>query len=447
MDQDADVNPIPYFCKMILKQRLFFPALLIAGGFAFLSCSEPATIGIEVQPEGDQPGVFFTDTLTVEAVTIREDSLQSDESAASLNLAGSIMDPVFGRSNASFYTQVQLPGNNAGFTFGTEPHLDSVVLTLAYADYFGDTTTPVYLWVSQIEESFSADTFYTNDQLATGDILFASNINVRPKDSVLVDGAKRAPHLRLKLDDLFGNHFISATPDNFLNDTSFTNFFKGIRIHTYDATIPGQGVIMSFNLLSSMSQLGFYYKNESETTQKTAFFEFNSNCKRFNRFDHDYSLAEFGNNFPVPGDNKLYIQSMAGLKVRLQFPHLNQLAANGPVAINKAELIIPVTDNAVYKNHTGLILFGVDSAGGEILIPDLLEPVNYYGGSFSTTDTSYSFRISRYLQQSVSGTLSSNFGLNLVGSAGAVTAFRTVIPGNNSTASKIKLKITYSKLN
>lgn len=433
---------------MILKQRLLFPALLLAGGFAFLSCSKPDTIGIEVQPEGDQPGVFFTDTLSVEAVTIREDSLESDETAASFNLAGSIMDPVFGRTNASFYTQVRIPGNNASFSFGSDPQLDSVVLTLAYADYFGDTLAPVYLWVSQIEESFLADSsYFTDDQLATGTILFEGNINVRPKDSVLVDGANRAPHLRLRLDDAFGTGFISASPDNFLNDTSFVKFFKGLRVHTYDATIPGQGVIMSFNLLSSMSKLGFYYKNGSDTTKKTALFEINSNCKRFNRFDHDYNMAEFGNTFPVSGGDKLYIQSMAGVKVDLKFPYLMNLIADGPIAINKAELIIPATDYTVFKNHQGLILFGVDSAGGEAVIPDLLESINYYGGSFSTTDSIYSFRINRYLQQSLSGTLTGNYGLRLVGAGGAVNAFRTIIPGYNAPASKIKLKLTYSKLN
>lgn len=433
---------------MILKHRLLFPALLLAGGFAFLSCSKPDTIGIEVQPEGDQPGVYFTDTLSIEAVTVREDSLESDETAASFNMTGSLMDPVFGRTNASFYTEMRIPGNNASFTFGTDPQLDSVVLTLTYADYYGDTLTPMYLWVSQLDESFLTDSsYYTNDQLATGAILFAGNINVRPTDSVLVDGANRAPHLRLKLDDAFGTGFISSSPDNFLNDTSFVKFFKGVRVHSYDATIPGQGVIMSFNLLSSMSKLGFYYKNGSDTTQKTAFFEINSGCKRFNRFEHDYNFSEFGNTFPVPGDNKLYVQSMAGVKVRLQFPHLMNLIADGPIAINKAELIIPVTDNSVFKNHQGMILFGVDSTGGEALIPDLLESVNYYGGSFSTTDTSYSFRINRHIQQLLSGTQTNNFGLSLVGAGGAVSAFRTIIPGYLSPSAKIKLKLTYSKLN
>ena len=59
------------------------PALLLAIGMVVAACSEPDSLGIEVQPEGDQPGVYFTDTVTVEATFIREDTLRSDEAVAS----------------------------------------------------------------------------------------------------------------------------------------------------------------------------------------------------------------------------------------------------------------------------------------------------------------------------------------------------------------------------
>ena len=72
---------------MIKLHNRYFPALLIAGGFLLNSCSKPDDLGIEVQPVGDVPGVYFTDTLTVIAETIKEDSLRSDEAVAALKEA------------------------------------------------------------------------------------------------------------------------------------------------------------------------------------------------------------------------------------------------------------------------------------------------------------------------------------------------------------------------
>jgi len=433
---------------MISRKILSLPAMLLAGGFAFISCSEPGTIGVEVLPDSDQPGVYFDTTIVVEATTIREDSLRSDEGVAGFNLAGSYTDPVFGKSNASFFAQIRLPNNNASFTFGTSPVLDSVVLTLAYADFYGDTLTPMQMEVFQTDESMVLDSnYYTNDQLTLGSQIYWGTVDVRPKDSLEISGAKRAPHLRLKLDNNFGNSFLSSPTSNFLSNDAFIQFFKGIHVRSADVNATGQGVIMSFNLLAGMSKLTFYYTNDGDTTKRTANFEINSSCPRFNRFEHDYTIAEFGNNFPVIGNNRLYIQSMAGVKVRLRFPNLMNLVAGGPISVNKAELIIPVTDNATFKNHQNLLVFGVDSAGAEALIPDLLESTNYYGGVFSASDNHYSFTINRYLQRVLSGRTQTDYGLSLISSGGAINAFRTIVPGTTAAGSKIRLKLTYSKLN
>jgi hypothetical protein len=433
---------------MFSRKKFNLPAMLLAGGFAFISCSEPGTIGIEVQPEGDKPGVYVTDTLTVEAETIREDSLRSDEGVAAFNLAGSYTDPVFGLSRASFYTQVRLPNNNASFTFGTDPVLDSVVLTLAYSDFYGDTLTPMFAEVYQLDEALFIDSnYYTNDALNLGPVLFAGNISVRPKDSVEVNGAKRAPHLRLRLDDSFGTGFLSSPTSNFSTNETFIQFFKGLHVKTADVTGTGEGVIMSFNLLAGMSKLTFYYTNSGDTTKRSASFEINNNCPRFNRYEHDYSLAEFGAGFPFPGTQRLYVQSMAGVKVRLKFPYLKNFSANGPVSVNKAELIIPVTDNTTYKNHQNMLIFGVDEKGSESVIPDLLESLNYYGGAYSALDNHVTFSLNRYVQQVLSGRIQNDYGLSLIASGGAFNAFRTVVPGTSAPGARLRLKLTYTKLN
>lgn len=433
---------------MININKWTLPALLLAGGMVFTACSEPDSLGIEVQPEGDQPGVFFTDTITIIAQTTREDTLRSDEAVAAFNLAGSYTDPVFGTTTASFFTQYRLPNNNTNFTFGTAPTLDSVVLTMAYAGYYGDTLSPLYMEVFQLQDLMQYDTtYFTNDTIASGtSALFAGTVMIRPKDSLVISGAPRAPHLRLKLPDAFGLDFLNSGNVNFINNVTFLNYFKGLHVRTNTVSGAGQGVIASFNLQTTMSRLTFYYKNTaSGTTPLTANFEVNSECPRFNKYNHDYSTASIGSTFPKPGNDKLYIQSMAGLKVRFIFPYIKNL---GAISINKAELVIPVEDNAApYTNHQALLTFGVDEKGAEAVIPDLLESTSYYGGNFNGVDKDYKFNIGRYVQRLVSGKISVDYGLSLVSSGGAVNAFRTVIPGTNATGSRFKLKLTYSKLN
>ncbi len=433
---------------MINNINWLYAAIIIAGVLAIVSCSEPDSVGIEVQPAGDQPGLFYTDTFTIEASTIIEDSLRSDENVAALNLVGSYTDNVFGLSRASFYTQFRLPNNATNFTFGTDPVLDSVVLTLAYTDYYGDTLTPMTMEVLRLEEAMVIDSnYYTNDVVVTGQQLLAPTVvSVNPKDSVLVDEVLRIPHLRLKLDQTWGTEFLTSGDANFTDNNVFVNYFKGLTVRAADVTSVDQGCIMTFNLNASMSKMTFYYKNGTDTTRKTANFEVNSNCPRFNHYEHDYTLAGFGNTFPVPGGNQLYIQAMSGVKARIKFPFIRNLNALGSVSINKAELVLAVEDNSLYKNHTNLLVFGVDADGKEALIPDLLESSSYYGGSFSTTDNNYKFNLARYIQRLVSNNTLNDYGLSIVSSGGAISAFRSIIPGPASNGSKLQLRVTYSKL-
>lgn len=440
----------PIFYRMIKLKNWRLPALLLAGGMAFAACSEPDALGIEVQPAGDQPGVYFTDTVTIEATVTREDTLRSDEAVAAFNLAGSYTDPVFGTSTASFYSQYRLPNNNTNFTFGIAPILDSVVLTMAYADYYGDTLSPLLMEVFQVNDAMSYDsTYYTNDNFTTvGSTLFAGQIDAHPKDSILIDGVLRAPHLRLKLNQTWGEDFMNSGDPNFVDNTAFTTYFKGLHVRTNTITGTGQGVILSFNLQGSMSKLTFYYRNSTNTTTISANFEVNAECPRFNHFDHDYSVATFGNTFPISGNDAIYIQSMAGLKLRFKFPFIKNFAAKGAVSINKAELIIPVQDAAApFTNHQALLTFGVDEKGAEAIIPDLLESNSYYGGSFNTSDNDYKFNVGRYVQRLISGKIAIDYGLSMVSSGGAVNAFRTIIPGTKAPGNRFKLKLTYSKLN
>ena len=81
--------------------------LITATLLVFLSLSscnkEPYLVGYDILPPNDTIGISVTDTVTVWAYTILHDSTRSDETPT--NILGSIVDPVFGKTTASFHAQ------------------------------------------------------------------------------------------------------------------------------------------------------------------------------------------------------------------------------------------------------------------------------------------------------------------------------------------------------
>jgi len=104
----------------------------------FLSCSkEPNQLTLK-QITNEKINYIVDSTSTVIAYSVRDDSVSTYR--PSYNLLGSMMDPVFGKTSASIYSQFKFVA--ASLSFGTAPVCDSIVLYLAYASgYYGDTTT------------------------------------------------------------------------------------------------------------------------------------------------------------------------------------------------------------------------------------------------------------------------------------------------------------------
>ena len=84
---------------------------------AFAACRKsPETIGNNLISDSDYIGVFHTDTVEIECHSYKDSVSTKNVSYA---LLGSMKDPVFGNSEAGFYTQFRL--SLAGQSFGTAP--------------------------------------------------------------------------------------------------------------------------------------------------------------------------------------------------------------------------------------------------------------------------------------------------------------------------------------
>ncbi len=403
------------------------------------SCEDPELVGSAVLPSGDQPGVFFTDTTTIKGQTVKEDSLVGSNNTAPLFL-GSMNDAEIGVSAASFYVQLRLGSLlNNGFNGVTKP--DSVVLSLGYKSIYGDSAAMHHISVYEMDESMSVSSiYYTTHDFALkspgiGSVSLVPNL----VDSIQVGTTKKPAQLRFRLSDDVGTSIMQqyiTDSTTYSSNSKFLEFFKGIYLTDI---ADGNGSILTLDPNSSLNALTIYYKKAPTDPFSSVYnFLINENSARNNRYKHQYNPTVFDSVNPTT----FYVQSMAGLKTKLQFPNLMNLTANHPVSINNATIVVKIKPGSTtpLTNHLSLIVRAADSLGRNTLIIDEFESNNVINGLF--TNDICTLNISRYLQSVVNGDLK-NYGIYLVASGSLSNARRTFLEG----PVEVKLNLTYTHPN
>ena len=117
-----------------------------------------------------------------------------------------------------------------------------------------------------------------------------------------------------------------------IDNESFLDFFKGLYV---EAT--ASNTILYLNPTADKSRFSVYYHENGVDTAVSLDFELGGNAARINIFnDKDSS-------FLAEDEEKAYLQSMAGHKVKLEFlniDYLNNMLSGK--AINKSVLILNV---------------------------------------------------------------------------------------------------------
>ncbi|MEP7170015.1 MAG: DUF4270 family protein, partial [Bacteroidota bacterium] len=231
------------------------------------------------------------------------------------------------------------------------------------------------------------------------------------------------------------------------DNSSFLSYFNGICVK--DVSTPTSGSILYFNLADTMSKITLYYNDSLSFSFFFPVSTLTNLAETVNHFEHNnYSGAIFVNNFNDVNfaKDRCYIQSMAGVKTKVEFPFLKNLVQNGNVSVNKAEFTVTIDNSttATYSAHSSLFLVGIDSAGKSTFLPDYVFSTGTFGGEQSSG--TYTFLVTRYIQQILTGKRT-DYGLYLVAGGAAVNANRTVIGGSNNSAFPMKLKISYTNIN
>ncbi|MCX6290162.1 MAG: DUF4270 domain-containing protein [Bacteroidetes bacterium] len=419
------------------------------------SCKDPDEIGLEVQPLSDQLSVIHTDSTSLITRTIKEDSIRSN--GVSYQLLGSCYDPVFGRSDASFFSQVLL-GLTPTLGASTDVLVpDSLILSFGYAGFYGnDTMTPQVVHVYKILDDMHADTaYYTSTKFNVNDTDLAAGYTFSPKPRtvVSVESAVQSPQLRIPLSLSFASELLSLNGQSeYTGNSNFVQYLKGLYVKTDPQNIPGKGSISYFDLYNNpYSKLSLYYHNVTTGEDSLHYDYYLTGAIKSNYQEHNYfgAATDVGHQLQdsTYNDTLNYIQSMAGVKTKITFPYLSHFIDSGKVLINKAELDITVQAGSGddYSPPSKLFLVSVDSAGNPNFLIDYFEGASYFGGLYNSSKSTYTFNIARHLQKILDGKITDH-GLYLLVSGAVVQANRVVVGSSRNTKYPMKLKVSYTKL-
>jgi hypothetical protein len=459
-----------------IKQDLL---TLLISLFILSACKNPDSIGLEVDPQYAINGALI-DTSTIRTYTVAEDTIIT--TSLKKYPLGYMKDPVFGTTEANIALSLSLPNDNQ--TFGTNPVLDSAVLVLKYAGFYGDSLQSSYqINVHQLQSRLNANVQYSNrSNFAYNSTVIGgrSVSRVSLKDSVkvteIVAGKadiqkNKAPQVRVPLNSTFiTNNFLKGAAANFASNEAF-RFIKGLYLTIDKTQSTGPGGVMFFDLSSdNASALEIYYKSENGAAKDTTMLAFKIKASETpvaaNAF-HNYTGTPIQTQLNNPNQqfNVTYVQGLGGVRTKVNFPYLASLKALGNITINKAELVIDVEGGAApFTPAQRLILYRTDIANQRQSVPDLssVDPrglvlESQFGGLYDSVNKRYQFSITSYIQDIISGKIQ-QFDTFIAPAdvsddrvraifPSAITAGRSILGAKGNPVYKMKLNIIYTKTN
>ena len=386
--------------------------------FFFLACKKEG----ELNPDfvDNLSAALYTDSVSIFSKTVTGEAFPSDRVAT--GLLGVYQDSSFGKTTASLYLQPLLPSNALLLSNpGEQIIMDSIILSLQYSSWFGDTTVLQTIDVYELDEGLNINTTYFSDTsintlptpLGSKAFLPRPRQGIRINQPNATDGMDTVAlnsQVRIRLSDDLGNLIVSKSGGSELqNNENFTKFFKGIKLtpNVQGTLSNNEKAILYFALTASETKMAMFYRvvnTQNDTLNRLLNFPINSSSVRFNTFEYERVL------------------------------------------INKAELVLPVTSGSYAKfGYAQTLTLALKDASGNLqFIPDFFEGEQYFGGNFDASINAYKFNIARYIQGIISGSQKEE-GLTVLVAGSVVRAERAVIlaPGNEDK--KIKLNLFYSK--
>ena len=435
-----------------MKKILYCTLVLLTCIFLSACQNDNSNIGYDMLD--NLMGTEFTDTITLQAYSVLEDTINTTGTTA--HLLGHLSDPVFGNSSAGIFAQFALSGT--AVNFGDHPAIDSVVMTLQLSTYYGDTNSAVGIRVHQLTESMDQSANYMQTSMLGYDPTplnyQLTGYTIQPNTPVVVDTSVYSAHLRIRLSQQFGQYLLNHEYD--LNNR-LLDFLKGFYIEAVSHT-GVCGYMLGASMTSALTGLTLYYHNDS--TQNARYtFPCSEKCARFTHISHDYNasrdndfVSEVLQHQTALGSQVLYVQGGGGVKTRISFPYLEHAfdQFNQRVVIHRAELVVSNVDfNEEYLiQPSALTIQGIGKSDSSIrFLPDddYYTSTTYYGGVYNASKREYRFRITKYVQELILGQGDWCPDINLIVRGSAVRPGRLIFDGTDpASPTRLRLEIAYS---
>jgi|TARA_B110000116_G_C16794179_1_gene565610 hypothetical protein len=433
---------------------------------ALSGCKKPdSSIGLGLQPESDMLALFTDDSdsplVTVRLVTVREDSLATDE--LSTGVLGRVYHPRFGLMTASFVTQLRL--NAPNINFGENAVADSMYLTLKMTGDAYGSLTPHSIMVTQLTDTLVLDsTYYSNyiPETAHINLLDPSQpqVSLNPAADVIIGEDTVTSQVRLKMSNDFAQTLLNQDTTTFSSNEDWLKYFPGVHI----SSMSGQGAT-GIDISSGLSTMRLHYHNDTDTS----FYDFviSPLSARVNLFSQEFDGALSELNSPetdtsfVAGDELLYVMSGSGVKMEMYIDGLDALNDSlGPErAVLKAELILHVDEHFYSKRYPApeqLFIMTEDEDGEPVSTPDQYVSSNHIGGVFNPETMEYRFNISRTVQHLLNRESDYDYGygnfspdrdvppLHIVSTRAGISIQGVVIRGSGVDENHARLVVTCS---
>jgi hypothetical protein len=333
-------------------------------------------------------------------------------------------DAEFGRTEAAIYSSFT-PTSYKSFPFARRDSvtIDSVVLSLAYTNVFGDSNSIQHIEVKEISPTANfTDSIYrfnSPDFPTESTVLGGADISFNPlSDSVFyrngLDTIRTKSEMRIKLDTAWARRFVdydTSAGQPYYSDSLFKIQFKGLEIKATEAS-PIKKALAYFNLDdNARSRITFYIRKPNGTKTDTSVVAFvytnDPHANIIRSTPANNYLANVNNG--TENDELLYIKSSPGSYATIKIPGLDTLK-NSLKVIHRAELICEKAPSMedYYIQPSRLFIEAINAANDSSFtirndfIPTTASPgyeVGSLGGNFAKNK--YIFTITRYVQSLV----------------------------------------------
>jgi hypothetical protein len=448
--------------------KFFFGLIGACILFANLSCEEPSTIGssllqteqLNLKSESD----FMIDAKTIQGTPVV--SLIQNFSNYSSYFVGAINDPIFGPYNSEVFTKISYNSALSIPNFARST-IDSAVLIMTYDStaMYGDVAAGFNFIVDETTQlpKFK-DTVYSDVKIPEGGLVRIGDkrITINRKDSITLKDysvdtvvTKVAAQLRIPLSASWLQNKLTKVLDISTN-ALLQEQIKGLKL--------------SSNARNTMLGLNFGAAADDANSGVNGikvFYRDSSGSKREYRFlISSFKYAYFTSNLSSQikstlgsskaGEERLYLQSLDGVNVRISFTDL-VTKLKGKI-INQAFLEMPFADImgndlTLYPLIPILNTGYYDSKGYKLIrdIQDLLQlsiPVNVgYGGEIVTkTGTPlgvYKLNITKAIKDIIKGSIPNDLEISTNGKN--QRPHRAVINGTKHPTAPTRLVVTYTE--